>query len=132
MKIYVITRGCYSDYHICAVTENKNIAKKLREKFSDEYDDANIEVYNTDESYEKAKYSKCYECIYTADKDIVISEESWDYKTGGDKVRKLKEGGILYKSGWRLQTFVYANDEARALKVSNDRFMKHLAEKQGL
>ena len=49
MKIYIITSGCYSDYHIDAVTDDKEKAEFLKLKYSNEYDPANIEEYDTDE-----------------------------------------------------------------------------------
>ena len=43
--IYVITKGIYSDYHICAVATDKTRAEELRLFFSDQYEEANIEEY---------------------------------------------------------------------------------------
>lgn len=43
--IYVITKGSYSDYGICAVTTDKARAEELKLLYSDRYDDANIEEY---------------------------------------------------------------------------------------
>lgn len=39
MKIYIITKGEYSDYHICAATTDENIAKKLLRLYSDGWDE---------------------------------------------------------------------------------------------
>lgn len=54
MKIYVLTAGEYSDYHICGVTDNEEEAKKLKvridkEKIAWGCDDCNIEVYDTED-----------------------------------------------------------------------------------
>lgn len=48
MKIYVITKGAYSDYHICAVATDKKKAEILRKAFSDDWNEAQIETYETD------------------------------------------------------------------------------------
>lgn len=48
--IYVITKGVYSEYHICAVTTDKTRAEELRLSFSDAYEDADIEEYEDGES----------------------------------------------------------------------------------
>lgn len=51
-KVYVITKGAYSDYHICAVAATKEIAEKLQKIYSDEYSraDARIEEYDLNEA----------------------------------------------------------------------------------
>lgn len=54
MKVYVITEGNYSDYHICTVTTNKERAEKLVKIFSDNWDDAKIEEYDTESETNKA------------------------------------------------------------------------------
>ena len=53
MIVYVITKGCYSDYHICEVTTDKNKAEKLVRLYSDSYDNAKIEEYDTEEQHEE-------------------------------------------------------------------------------
>ena len=34
MKIYVVTKGCYSDYHIITATTDEKLAYKIKEKFN--------------------------------------------------------------------------------------------------
>jgi len=46
MKIYIITKGEYSDYHICAATTDKNTAKKLLQLYRDRWDEPKIETYD--------------------------------------------------------------------------------------
>lgn len=45
MKIYAITKGEYSDYHICALTTSKSKAEKLQKIYSDTCFDACIEEF---------------------------------------------------------------------------------------
>ena len=49
MKVYVITKGEYSDYGICGVAIDKDKAEILRKFYSDRYDEAEIEEYDTEE-----------------------------------------------------------------------------------
>ena len=49
MKVYVITRGTYSDYSIYAVTLDKKQAELFKARYSDEWDEAHIEEYETEE-----------------------------------------------------------------------------------
>ena len=50
MKIYIITKGSYSDYHICNVTTNYKKAKRYKEAYSDNWGEACIEVYKDGEN----------------------------------------------------------------------------------
>lgn len=45
---YIITRGCYSDYEICAVTLNKDRAERLKRLYSNRIDEAEIEEWELD------------------------------------------------------------------------------------
>ena len=56
MKVYVITAGEYSAYHICAVTANPESAENLRLLYSDEWNgEAEIEEFDTEELSERPK-----------------------------------------------------------------------------
>lgn len=126
MKIYVITKGYYSDYHICAVTIDKNKAELLKEKFSDEYwGDAVIEEFDTDEEEEVLKFEKVFDCLYCEENnEIEISEESIDYFRPSNL--------IITKNNLGLHTYVLANNEEDALKIASDKFSKYRSEKMGL
>ena len=49
MKVYVITNGMYSDYHICCVCLDREGAERRQKLFSDSFDEAEIEEFDTDE-----------------------------------------------------------------------------------
>lgn len=52
MKVYVVTQGDYSDYHICGVAVKKSVAEEIVrriKRLSRFYSDARIEEYSTDE-----------------------------------------------------------------------------------
>jgi len=49
MIIYVITEGAYSEYHICAVTDDAGKAERLRQLFSRVGCQAEIETFDTEE-----------------------------------------------------------------------------------
>ena len=54
MKVYVITKGEYSDYHICCVCLDRETAEKKAKMFENrydgEYDKPEIEEYDTDDA----------------------------------------------------------------------------------
>lgn len=51
MKIYVVTKGVYSDYHIITATTDEATAKKIAERFSGEWEEAEVEIYEDAETY---------------------------------------------------------------------------------
>jgi hypothetical protein len=48
MKVYVITRGEYSDYHICAVALDRQRAERLKVIYTGGWDQAEIEEFDTE------------------------------------------------------------------------------------
>ena len=52
MKIYIITKGSYSDYHICGVAVDLKEAERLQNINTDECDIACIETYDTEDNGE--------------------------------------------------------------------------------
>lgn len=125
MKVYVITSGCYSDYHICSVNLDKNKADELAKKYSTRYDSANIEVFDTEEEEEVLKFENVYVCWYYEKNDeIKVNESEFSYFEYDD----LK----VSKTGYGLVTYVLANTKDDALKIASDKFAKYRAEKLNL
>lgn len=50
MTIYAITKGTFSDYHICAVTTSEKKAEALRKIYTDRLDEARIEEFEDGDS----------------------------------------------------------------------------------
>lgn len=54
MKVYVITKGEYSDYHICCVCLDRETAEKkakmFENRYDSDYDKPEIEEYDTDDA----------------------------------------------------------------------------------
>ena len=42
MKAYIITKGEYSDYHICAVTLDKDKAEQLKKLFTNDWHESTV------------------------------------------------------------------------------------------
>lgn len=127
MKVYVITKGEYSDYHICAVVDNKAKAELLKEALTDKWGGPYIEEYDT-EDINIDGYLKYDE--YIVDQDVT---------TGEMDVRKLKKSPdyirgaqVIDEESNKLTTVVYADDAKKAIKIASDRFAKYRAEKCGL
>ena len=124
MKVYVITAGCYSDYHICAVTLDANKAEKLRRFFCDGHDTADIEEFEEDETV-VPELRRVYHFTVTEKGAVHVGPEEW---TGDPAYRN--------NFGWRRGNVfwgaVVARDEECAWKIVLDERAKQLAERFGL
>lgn len=117
MKIYVITKGCYSDYHIAAVTDDKDKAEFLKLKFSDEYDEANIEEYDTDEySVEGIQNMKLFywKVSIFHGKSVV-----YPYLSGNQYFNVYPDG---------IKAVVIARTKEQAIKIVRDKYAQYLSE----
>lgn len=89
MKVYVITKGEYSDYHICAVATNQAKARMLAEFYSDKYDAAEVEEYDTkdvpDLTNGRSVFRICFmpdgsaESIYRISPEYCDINKAWTY-----------------------------------------------------
>lgn len=125
-KVYVITRGAYSDYHICAVAATKEIAEKLRKIYSDEYSwaaDARIEEYDLNEAKDDA--GVFYDVTFADDKVSACFNEYGERES----IQFFK--GNKWRSD-RLIVSVRARDEDQAVKIAQDRRAEYLAKKEGV
>ena len=144
MKVYVITAGVYSDYHICCVCIDRETAERRKKLFSDDYDEAEIEEFDTDEYEEFVKVG--YQ-IQRRDGKRLYKVRMDEYKDGdkmiqrtGAKEQEIRDWNIkeiLWPSksyyttecgvtvpGTEWQLTVYARDEKEALKIAYDRIAK--------
>ena len=115
MKIYIITKGEYSDYHSCNTTTNYKKAKRYKEAYSDYWGEACIEVY---EDGENGKENYCW--VYNP---ISNTAEISDYNV--EEIIRKVEGKIR-------SVYVYAPDEKHAIKKAQDMIAKYKAEQAGL
>jgi len=122
-KVYVITKGNYSDYHICAVTLDEKHAEKLVKLYSDRFDEADIEEYTLNEAIERAVYG----VVFNADGVCRGVELNDSICEDGlvETVYTLNEGPL--KIYW-----VEAADEDHAMKIAQDRYARDKAKKEGI
>lgn len=121
MKVYVITKGQYSDYHICAVVTDFKKAQILREKFSDKIDDAKIEEFDT-ENFNDIFAGKNLYCIYFGKNGNVTSVfvNELDYFDPKDNLVKIFRDCIV-------RVNVFAFDAASAIKIAVEKRAIELA-----
>lgn len=123
-KVYIITKGAYSDYHICAATLDKNTAVKLAKKYSeDSWNEAVIEEYNL-ENFTKGE--RFMYCVTFGNYGISCSFEEYEHT----------ENIVYHKNAFtgedRLIVYVKAQDEEHAKKIAQDRRAEYLAKKEGV
>ena len=127
MKVYVITKGVYSDYRICAVALDKDKAEILRKAFSS-WGEAEIETYETDQFITEIEAGlKIYQCIVN-DNGLSAYERDYDY---ADDICFNKEN----KTNRRIATYsvyVWAKDEDSALKIAADKIAEYKAKEAGI
>lgn len=153
-KVYVITCGEYSDYHICAVCSTRERAEELRPLYSDRYDIAEIEEFEMDQGPVNAErriavymvnINRWVEQGVVTDLKSQPSERvyliSMDRERDRDKYTlpgfmnywprscDRKSGSLNFKVYIRADV---AETEEKALKIARDRFAKALAEQLGV
>ena len=117
--VYVITKGCYSDYHICGVTMDKTRAERMKKLYTTRYDDAQIEEYILDECSNELGH---YYVEFNDDQapDIYLDE---------DKCFSEVHAGY---TGYRtVRVYVRAFDEEHALKIAQDKYAERKAAEDG-
>jgi hypothetical protein len=122
MKVYVVTRGEYSDYHIVTATTDLAVAEAVAKKFSTEYSRAEIEEYDNAEVMLRpiwflrfAKNGDVCECRQGSD--------DYDYE---------KAGLCGYDVKGQVYVNIIADTAEVAIKAGAERRAKFLAEREGL
>lgn len=116
MKVYVITKGAYSDYSIYGVTLNKKQAETIRKYISDKYEEGMIEEYDTDDYKPLNEGKKAYEIHYN-NGTRYCRLMTYDVYAFNAKVRKNMYGGY--------EVNVWAEDEEHALKIADDKLAEY-------
>lgn len=118
MKIYVLTKGEYSDYHIVTATTDFELAKEIASKFEaeiEEYDNAELTLKPL--WYVRFRENGDVDCCRRDDTNEFGYQEagvcSWYYR---DKV----------------YVYVAADNQEAAIKAGAERRAKFLAEHAGL
>ena len=131
MTVYVITKGSYSDYGICAVTLDKDVAERLRVLHSDKWEEAMIEEYDTDAYDKHLKIGLPWEVSFNEDGSIHWSERKSIacYKLGCvEKHFRDVIDGYVHK----LNVTVLAESKEAAIKIAAEKRAEYLASKYNI
>ncbi len=112
MKIYAVTKGQYSDYHICALTTSKSNAERLRVLYSNDWDDAVIEEFEDGEGEDLRR-------LWFYDKER-------DYASVRDYP---EEEQVCTCLGVIVGAYVYAKGKKHAEKKARDMIAEYKAKK---
>lgn len=122
-KVYIITKGRYSDYHICAVTLDKDRAERLRKMFDTRYEDARVEEYILDETNEG---ESLYIVEFSDDAPPRITRDEYD------GFGALEDCPCVAYWLDPVCVYVRAKDAQRAMKIACDEYARWKAEKEGI
>lgn len=147
MKVYVVTKGEYSDYYIVGVAESLKDANTLKKHFNADY----IEVFDTelncDNLDEQIKNINAagkgfYEVNYSENENAYYYKEFIAHRVGDEESQRSCINGEYkyeeyfdYKSKEKYelwQFYVVARDDKHAKKIAQDKYAKLKAEKLGL
>lgn len=144
MKVYVLTEGCYSGYHIIGVTLDEEQAKIAADALSNEHFIVNCEEFETNDInviksgwnlwkiyFDKkthaitriyqSKYPDCLGAVRLTCDEIL---EIVDYSCA--------DGALLQYISDAICVEVYAEDKEHAVKSASDKLSKYLAEQAGI
>lgn len=126
-KIYAITRGVYSEYHICAITTNPQRAEELKKFYTDNhnYDETNIEIfYDGSPEVDTKNLRPIYTVSCTKNGRVNWSIDKW--------VNHEFENSFYLNEDFYFTSSIDAPDEEHALKIAEDMRTKLVAERLGL
>lgn len=135
MKVFVITKGSYSDYHICGVATDEEKAEKMAKFYTDRCDDANVEVYDTEEDASEIDAFDASRLPYMVTFDYlgdVINADRTDVKDFIPGVRWRSPASSTRFRDVALFVDLYAPDREAAIKIAAEKRAEFLAQKEGL
>jgi hypothetical protein len=127
MKIYVVTKGYYSDYHIITATLSKQRAENIAKIYTDRYDTAEVEEFDemSDETIDRMMEELELRYVFNIQQDGTVSAV--------EVVYEKKNAKIMDTSRYdRIHFSIPAKDKEHAIKIAIDLRYKYYAEKYGL
>lgn len=118
MKVYVVTEGDYSDYHIVGVTTDLETAKAYCEVSTDRWYEPKIEEYDT-KAFADIRTVKPYRATMEEDGTMTVEEEdrsSYEGAVEHQVYHMRRWGGV----STYYEVLVLAEDEQHARKIAAD------------
>jgi len=126
MIIYIVTKGEYSDYHICGVFTDPIKAQEAKKLYSEKCFETRVEEWEADIHTEHPAGTLIYQVIMSKDGIIDgVRQKSLDILIAPHKniTKDIKEENITSRTGNNsyMSFTVWATDEAHAIKIANER-----------
>ena len=126
MRVYIITAGAYSDYHICGVATTEEKAEMMRRYFCNGWQTARVTEWDTD-NVENVVLRRVYHLAIT--REGVIHQEMEEWTSDGNYENQF--GWDSYKKDCVWGSIVADNLE-QAQKILTDKRAEMIAERFGL
>jgi len=129
-KVFVVSEGCYSDYHICAIFDDEELAKKYCEVHKARHSDYECEEWpvNDWDTEEIARtHYQCWLFIVTGEIKTEMATDAFERPE-----LRLIEYPTCPSKGYSSNPVVYGNSfvsKEHARKIASDRRTILLAEK---
>lgn len=123
---YAVTDGDYSDYHIIAITDNKERAENIKKLYSGKYSEPMIEEFFDGE----AKNEALYDVLYNTDGSYNVTLQTFDKEYSSD-INIIREN-VPNNHWWKYSVLVMAKDENHAIKIAQDLWAEYKAKKEGI
>ena len=131
--IYVITKGDYSSYHICAVATTYENAEHLRKMYCDSYQDAEIEEFipdvPPDDSFYNPSPTGYWRINFKTNGELDGQPEFYFDKPNLEI--EISQARFSFDSTLTVHN-IKAEHPAEAFKIACDARAKYLAEQLGL
>ena len=123
MAIYVVTKGLFADHRIVGVTQDKDVANTLAEKFSDIHEKTEVSVY------EDAKFmmKPCWFITFNEDGSVqaCVEDSNNEFSYRHANHCRVDRSGNIFIS-------VVADDKSAALKIAAEKRAEFLSHVVGL
>lgn len=118
-KVFIVTAGCYSDYHIEAVFSTREKAESY------------INANGTDDDWEVNEWdvdvesTECHDAIYDVSVDITKGDISVDSRSErGDGFYEKHKDCFQYNGMHRVRMWLSSDSLERVKKVASERWMQ--------
>lgn len=122
-KIYVVTEGEYSDYHIITATLDKETAEAIAKKFRTTYNEPRVEEFEEGQAknWLRHLWRVVFDSSGSVDEVMYLGNDSYYFDMAGKCYGRST-----------VQVYVFGDTKEDILKAAAERRAKHLAELEGL
>ena len=132
MKIYVVTEGTYSNYHIVFCTLDKERADTFVKRYNKrEYDCYRVEEYDADVIKLFDDGRELYQ-VWKRDNDSVRVYDEEPCYQDQFVINKVNRYNVKNPKSIQYSVYVMAEDEEHAKKIGEDLIYEYMARKAGI